>query len=61
MPKSKIKMLTFWVLKFVSANQDLCVSEKLTQEDTSKQYIIGGPNSEWVLIPMMGLFSVKYH
>ena len=24
-------------------------------------YIIGGPNSEWVLIPMMGLFTVKYH
>jgi len=23
--------------------------------------IIGGPNSEWVLIPMMGLFTVKYH
>ena len=22
---------------------------------------IGGPNSEWVLIPMMGLFTVKYH
>jgi len=23
--------------------------------------IIGGPNSEWVLIPMMGLYTVKYH
>jgi len=23
--------------------------------------IIGGPNSEWVLIPMMGLFTVKCH
>jgi len=24
-------------------------------------YIIGGPYSEWVLIPMMGLFTVKCH